>query len=89
MDDWISGSATFRIEADAFPALSFKKNLELILAKSEVSSGNRQRGALFTTAHVALKPRFSTARLFMILVAIFSIIVLLLCFLCYSGDCNN
>ena len=26
---------------------------------------------------------------FMILVAIFSIIVLLLCFLCYSGDCNN
>jgi hypothetical protein len=30
-------------------------------------------------------PTFS----FMILVAIFSIIVLLMCWLCYSGDCNN
>jgi len=26
---------------------------------------------------------------FMILVAIFSVIVLLMCWLCYSGDCNN
>lgn len=26
---------------------------------------------------------------FMILVAIFSVIVLLMCWLCYSGDCNS
>ncbi len=25
----------------------------------------------------------------MILVAIFSVIILLLCWVCYSGDCNN
>jgi len=25
----------------------------------------------------------------MILIAIFSVIVLLMCWLCYSGDCNN
>ena len=36
-----------------------------------------------------INPTPYPARLFMILVAIFSLIVLLLCFLCYSGDCNN
>jgi hypothetical protein len=66
-----------------------KKLWNFILAKSDVSSGNRHREGLFNSARVAHVPEICSAWLFMILVAIFSIIVLLLCFLCYSGDCNN
>jgi hypothetical protein len=36
----------------------------------------------------AAKPH-PIARSFMILIAIFSVIVLLMCWLCYSGDCHH
>lgn len=61
---------------------------ELILGSRAVFSGNLVDPGLFAYARAALNPSSFVWSL-MILVAIFSVIVLLLCFLCYSGDCNN
>ena len=54
-----------------------------------VFTGHIAWEGLLGNARDALNPVVLSVRLFMILVAIFSLIVLLLCFLCYSGDCNN
>ena len=54
-----------------------------------VFSGYIRLCGLVTVARGSINVIPHPVRLFMILVAIFSLIVLLLCFLCYSGDCNN
>jgi hypothetical protein len=59
------------------------------LGHSALFSGLAGEPGLFNHALAAPNPFVPPAQSFMILVAIFSIIVLLLCFLCYSGDCNN
>ena len=66
---------------------AFKKNRRSARLIPIFRLATDTRDDSFLVASVLLP--YPVVRLFMILVAIFSVIVLLMCWLCYSGDCNN
>jgi hypothetical protein len=79
--------ADMMISARSAHFTAFKKTSADFAIKTEVCAGYIRCHRLVRDTLRCFSPL--SVRSFMILVAIFSVIVLLLCFLCYSGDCNN